>query len=246
MTRAPAARPTPSEGSRVNFAPLWEYFNRSERPLTSLVFILPFLIIYELGTSYFSGGLLAASWLHRFLALFGASGRYLPAFTVVTVLLCWHLARRDSWDINPLHLGGMLLESLLLAVPLILICQVAATYIPMSISDISPGTLTRYLGAGIYEEMVFRLGAFSVLGILFVDLLKLKKPTANALMLVIAALAFSLCHYWGNEPFHPRTFIFRTVAGMYFGIVFAFRGFGISAGAHASYDVIIHLIYALG
>lgn len=244
MTRAASARVEPS---RFSMPGLWDYFNRSERPLTSLVFILPLLLIYELGTRYFSGGILAAAWLHDFMRLFGATGRYLPAFAVVVSLLFWHIARRDSWEVNPLHLGGMVLESAVLAVPLILLCLVAAIYLPMAGGgDSIPNIITRSIGAGIYEEFVFRLAAFSVLSLLFVDLLKMPKVRANVLMVVIASLAFSLYHYWGDEPFRARTFLFRTAAGIYFGVVFAFRGFGISAGSHTSYDIFIYILRAVG
>jgi membrane protease YdiL (CAAX protease family) len=59
---------------------------------------------------------------------------------------------------------------------------------------------------------------------------------------VISSLAFSLYHYLGSEPFSPQTFAFRTAAGFYFGAVFVFRGFGISAGSHAAYDVVVTLL----
>lgn len=242
MSRAPAAR---VEASRFRMPGLWDYFTRSERPLTSLIFILPLLLIYELGTRYVSGGILAVAWLQDFMALFGATGRYLPAFAVIVSLLFWHIARRDPWEINPLHLGGMMLESAILAIPLILLCMVAATYLPMAAgADSIPGVITRSIGAGIYEEFVFRLGAFSVLSLLFVDLLKMPKVRANILMVVIASLAFSLYHYWGDEPFRVRTFAFRTAAGIYFGAVFAFRGFGVSAGSHTAYDIFVYILRA--
>jgi hypothetical protein len=248
MTRATAARPAPSASakSRWNTAALWDYFNRSERPLTSLIFIAPLLLIYEIGTRYFSGGVLAVAWVHDFLGFFGATGRYLPAMAVVLILLFWHVARRDSWDVNPLHLAGMVVESVILALPLLMLCLVAATYLPMvGATESMPGLLTRSIGAGVYEELVFRLGAFSLLSFVLVDLLGVRKSRATIATVVIASLAFSLYHYLGSEPFRLRTFAFRTAAGIYFGIVFAFRGFGVSAGTHASYDVIVHLLRAV-
>lgn len=249
MTRATAAAQTkrPPEPKRLAMPALWEYYERSERPLTSLVFILPLLIIYEVGTRYFSGGVLAVAWVHDFLGFFGATGRYLPPFAVVLILLFWHIARRDKWEVNPLHLAGMVFESILLAVPLLLLCMVAATYLPlMATHEAMPGLLTRSVGAGVYEELVFRLGAFSVLSFVLVDLLKVRKTRATIAMVVIASLAFSLYHYLGDEPFRIRTFAFRTAAGIYFGVVFAFRGFGISAGSHSAYDVIVHILRAVG
>jgi membrane protease YdiL (CAAX protease family) len=98
------------------------------------------------------------------------------------------------------------------------------------------------VGAGIYEELVFRLIAFAGLSFLFVNVMRLRPTPANLLMVVISSLGFSLYHYLGHEGFQLRSFAFRTMAGFYFGAVFAFRGFGISAGAHASYDIIVSLL----
>jgi hypothetical protein len=70
-------------------------------------------------------------------------------------------------------------------------------------------------------------------------------------MVVVSAISFSLYHYQlplftfsgltGSEPFEWQSFIFRTLAGIYFGMIFLIRGFGLTAGAHASYDIIIVL-----
>jgi hypothetical protein len=37
-------------------------------------------------------------------------------------------------------------------------------------------------------------------------------------------------------------FGFRAVAGVYFAVLFAIRGFGITAGTHAFYDIIATII----
>jgi hypothetical protein len=36
-------------------------------------------------------------------------------------------------------------------------------------------------------------------------------------------------------------FLFRTMAGVYFALLFQFRGFAVAAGAHACYDVLVGL-----
>jgi membrane protease YdiL (CAAX protease family) len=64
-------------------------------------------------------------------------------------------------------------------------------------------------------------------------------------MVVSSSLLFSLYHYLGHEQFDLRTFAFRTAAGAYFGAVFIFRGFGITAGTHAAYDIYIVALRAL-
>ncbi len=64
---------------------------------------------------------------------------------------------------------------------------------------------------------------------------------------MLAALAtsvlFAAAHYVGasGEPFRWFSFVFRFVAGMFFSVVFIYRGFGIAAGSHAAYDILVGL-----
>jgi membrane protease YdiL (CAAX protease family) len=246
MSRATAAK-AGAAPAKSSAAPKSNgYFARSELPLTSLLFLLPFLLLYEAYDREVAGDIRAFSWMQDFFEFFGATGRHLPALGVVGILLAWHIARGDRWHVAPRHLIGMLVESMLLAVPLILVGFVAARYLPMAAVTITvPGWLQLSVGAGIYEELVFRLIAFTLLSLLFIDLLGMKRFWAYLLMVLTSSLAFSLYHYWGNEPFVMRTFAFRTFAGVFFGAVFAFRGFGVSAGTHASYDILINLLQSL-
>jgi membrane protease YdiL (CAAX protease family) len=72
--------------------------------------------------------------------------------------------------------------------------------------------------------------------------LEIRRGWSYLLIVVISSFLFSFYHYLGNETFQLRSFAFRTLAGFYFGAVFAFRGFGITAGSHASYDVMVVLL----
>jgi len=103
----------------------------------------------------------------------------------------------------------------------------------------------RYVGAGLYEETLFRLLLFSGLWALFL-LWDMPSSMAFLLAALSSALAFAGAHHVGvhGEPFHPLVFFFRTMAGLYFGWVFHFRGFGIAVGAHAGYDVMVGLFAA--
>ncbi len=253
MTQAASARPatrsaaksTPKSSPAPRKQPRG-YLQRSELPLTSLVFLLPFLLLYEIGTRNMSADIIAFSWFQDFFHLLGANGRHLPPLGVIGILLGLHVYRGDPWSVAPRHLAGMLLESFALAIPLILLGQVVSRYMPMAASH---GNLRNMLvlsvGAGIYEELIFRLIAFALLSLVFSDLMGMKSFWSSLLMVVISSVAFSLYHYLGHEGFRWRSFAFRTLAGFYFGAVFAFRGFGISAGTHASYDVVALLLRSI-
>ena len=239
-------------GSRGRGSATINYLQRSELPLTSLAFLLPLIVLYEIGTHYFTFDpvqqteqrIIAFNLMQRFFLLFGASGRYMPGLAVVGILLAWHVARRDRWHVKPAHVIAMAFESLLLAVPLIIIGRVAERYVhyvPLAAptSRRAAELFVLSLGAGVYEELVFRLIAFTVLSFLVLDILKLPRWSGSLLVVVISAALFSAYHYLGNEPFRWWTFSFRTLAGLYFGLVYVCRGFGITAGSHAAYDICI-------
>ncbi len=224
------------------------YFRRSEMPLAALVFLLPLVVFYEFGTRRFtvdpvSGThtqIIAFNLLREFFSFLGASGPYLPALAVVGILLSWHIARNDSWRIAPATIAGMALESVLLAGPLWLFGFASTRYLPLiGVNDAWRGNLVLSMGAGIYEELIFRLIAFTLLHLLLRDVLLLPKAWANLLMVVVSALLFASYHYLGSESFQLRSFVFRTVAGAYFGVIFLFRGFGVTAGSHACYDIFV-------
>jgi len=109
------------------------------------------------------------------------------------------------------------------------------------------------VGAGIYEELVFRLILICALMVLFQDIIGVGHKNAVVLSVLISAALFSAHHHivfvdrqlmlvdqpgWGK-------FIFRTMAGVYFAGLFAARGFGITAGTHAFYDIIATIINAI-
>lgn len=44
-----------------------------------------------------------------------------------------------------------------------------------------------------------------------------------------------------GESFQWYTFCFRTTAGLFFAALFVYRGFGVAAGTHAAYDILVGL-----
>jgi membrane protease YdiL (CAAX protease family) len=102
------------------------------------------------------------------------------------------------------------------------------------------GQVVTFVGAGIYEEVLFRLLLFSGL-VALGRRLSGSPALAVSLGALVSALLFSAAHHVGpyGEPFEGYNFLFRTVAGVYFALLFQLRGFGIAVGAHACYDVIV-------
>ena len=108
------------------------------------------------------------------------------------------------------------------------------------------------IGAGIYEELVFRLILICLLMLLFQDILHMGRPRSIIFSVLISAALFSAHHhiffvngtFGAGELFAFSKFIFRTLAGIYFAALFAVRGFGIAAGTHAFYNIIAAVLNA--
>jgi hypothetical protein len=228
------------------------YFHESELPLTSLIFLLPLIILYEVGSKYLTTSaqhghaqqIIAFTLMQRFFRLFGVHGQHLPAVAIVTILLCVHAFRNERWHLHLGTLAGMAIESTLLSLPLIAIARELPRYFPLLATHASrQDVMIMSLGAGVYEEMVFRLILFSLLSIALKDALRLNSFWVHLGVVAISAIAFSAYHYLSPlETFQWRSFIFRTIAGAYFGVIFLLRGFGITAACHASYDIFILFI----
>lgn len=235
--------------------PSSSYFDTSWLPWPSLVFLIPLMLLYELGTRLFAVDpvhhttvrILAFDLIQNFFFLFGVTGRQIPPLAVIGILLAWHIARNDSWKFDLGILPKMGLECLILGLPVILLSIACARHLPLAVPPKADWRemLVLSVGAGIYEELVFRLIAFTLLAVLLLDILKVRKAVAGPLIVLIPAILFSLYHYLGPEHFSMQSFVFRMLAGVYFGGIFLCRGFGITAGSHAAYDLLIVLIPGL-
>jgi hypothetical protein len=227
------------------------YLKRSERPLQSLFFVLPLILIYEIGWRLGGSRLLAFNLIHQTFAALGAPGTFLPAAALIGILLAWHIACRDKWTLDVSILLGMYVESFLLTIPLFVLAAAMARWQLRPLSAAAEGTtflqqIIISMGAGIYEEMIFRLILITLLNLLLVDLLKMRKNSASVLMVLTSGITFSLYHYLGSEHFAWRTCLFRTLAGIYFAAIFICRGFGVTAGSHAIYDIILTALAPMG
>jgi membrane protease YdiL (CAAX protease family) len=247
MSRAAGVRAV-DEVSALDRSPLpLGYFQKSKAPLACLLFLVPLLIAYEVGTHFY-----ASDWRHhteqrikafelmqKFFLWFGATGKYLPAMAVVAVLLSCHVTHKHRWELDFATAGCMALESILLSLPLFLLDSLSNRWVPMmNGAGNLRSMLVLSIGAGVYEEAVFRLGLLTLLSIIFVDMFRFRRKSAILLMVVISAVSFAAYHYLGSETFSWRTFAFRTAAGVYFSALFYWRGFGLTAGCHAAYDIV--------
>jgi membrane protease YdiL (CAAX protease family) len=266
-----STRPASTKQAEAPSVPNTGYLERSRLPLQSLIFLLPLLVAYEIGTWLWASQpgagteqrIIAFSLMREFFLLFGINARYLPPVAVVVFLLAIHVKERRSWEIDWKTAAGMAIESVAWAMPLLVLAMILVGWAPWVMDNSAragghPAPLAGWLtavaidnpaklfvlaiGAGIYEELVFRLIGFALVSFVLHDLLRWPDSRATVATVLITAVAFSAYHYLGQEAFSASTFIFRMTAGIFFGWLYLSRGFGITAGSHAAYDVFVSAI----
>jgi membrane protease YdiL (CAAX protease family) len=96
------------------------------------------------------------------------------------------------------------------------------------------------IGAGLYEELIFRVLLVGGLFWIFQHVVS-GRTSAYLLAAVIGALAFSAVHYIGDlgDAFELPSFAFRFMFGLALNAIFLVRGFGLAAWTHALYDVLV-------
>jgi hypothetical protein len=232
----------------------------SRAPRYSVTFALPLLILYELlaaGLSRFAGEQMrngADVILRSF--FIAAAGRHGPLIFVLCIIgVCIYLIARDlrrSGKLDPRIFAWMTAESVLLALTFGLVigtvtARLLTPFSPMAIGAVQAETmgigarLMLSLGAGLYEELLFRVLLVSGLLLLARRVFRWRPLLANTFAVGLGALIFSAFHYVGayGDPFRLDSFVFRAIAGVAFSALYVFRGFGITAWTHALYDVLV-------
>ena len=225
------------------------YWALSRMPLTSLVFILPLVLAYEggvlfLGRSSPRNG--ADVWLRHILDALGFGEYFLLPVLTILGLLAWQHIEHDRWRFKPWVLVGMAAECLFLAVVLVGLARLQNRLWPLQLGPGLEGIFARFIGfcgAGLYEEVLFRL---LMLPAVAWGLERVGTPPSSSVLwsAVITSLLFSAAHYVGplGDSFELYSFTFRTMAGLFFALLFVVRGFGIAAGTHAAYDMLVGLL----
>lgn len=240
------------------------YWPASRAPRYSVLFALPLLIIYQIlaalapvgpgGMSVRNGADVILQSI--FLWLAGAWGPRLFMLCLIGVG-AWLIARdvrTHPGKLTPSVLGGMLLESICLSLVFgVVVGSLTAAVLgtpppPMTLA-FSAQRMSRWtmlmlsLGAGIYEELLFRVVLVGLLAWGTNTLLGVRPLVAGVVATVLGALIFSAFHYIGpyGDRLEVYSFVFRTIAGLFFSGLYLLRGFGITAWTHALYDVFLLL-----
>jgi membrane protease YdiL (CAAX protease family) len=118
----------------------------------------------------------------------------------------------------------------------------AAAQVVPGINALSDQALiTISIGAGLYEELLFRMLGIALLHIIFVDLARMSDKWGTGLAILISAAAFAVYHdvTAPSGDLQITKALSLLCAGGYFGLLYIFRGFGIVVGVHALYDIAV-------
>ena len=204
------------------------------------------IALFRSGNSLSAARIVAHTQIGDAMHFFGLSPQVVlhgTGVAVLAILLVWHALTGERWTIRlrpPLQLWfeGCIATAPLLAMAAFLgtlqgtpLAVEAAT--PVSTSD----ALLLAIGAGLSEELLFRMVGIGVLHWLLVDVFKWRAIVGTAAAIIASTVAFT----WYHDPAHlpPTATIFIAAAGLYLGVVFVLRGFAVVVIAHAAYDAVV-------
>jgi len=232
-----------AKGQKQKRAGIWTlYVEASRTPAASFVFVAPLLVLFEVALAADPG--VRSGTVPLVHELFHpVSHLGLVAMNLVLLgLLCLAIWRtRAQRRRVPGLYGLMFLESVLWAG---LMIGIGALVLPrLLVLPQLPRRLLGGVGAGIYEEFLFR---FLFLGGMVLVLhrgLGASPMTAVPFAIVVSAAAFSYAHHaLGGEPYSHAAFLYRALMGVILGAAYCARGLGIVVYAHALYNVGLELL----
>ncbi|MCH7478950.1 MAG: CPBP family intramembrane metalloprotease [SAR324 cluster bacterium] len=227
----------------------------------AVVASLPLLIAYEILLSVggdLPGGQIrnaADVWLRSLLGAVGLTASQVSLGMILVLFLSIPVIRSGSVRLELRYFGGMLVESFAYAVVLGIVINFVLGFLFSALASGSGGgfaagypvalgagtslvqRIALSLGAGLFEELVFRVILVGLL--LAVTRLVFKEWLSVLVSITGAAFLFSLAHYVGplGEQLLLNSFLFRWMAGLLFSALFYLRGFAITAYSHALYDI---------
>ena len=226
--------------------------------LTSLMLVFPLFLVYQVGVlaipEVYNGADLITSQLIRL--LHGRLGLYILCNLVLGVIFLIAIAvlRRRN-EFHPRMFLPVLAESSLYAVTmgaLIVFVMTRVLHIDPGLHIGPPaaatgphdvgffGRIILSFGAGVHEELVFRLLMIPGLIAFAEKLLAFRRWLAIVFAFAVSAVLFSAAHHIvGGEPWHVGVFVYRVLCGLVFASLFQWRGFATGVYTHALYDVFV-------
>lgn len=230
--------------------PVTRYFRETHSLLYSYLISLPLLLLYEVlivvsqPAENYTVRVKVDIWIKTLFSYFSLN--VLSITLIVVALIGLIILYRERDRLSTLKFRNfiyMLGEAVMYAIWLALILGIFISGFRYLIQVPAVAALTELqkialsLGAGLYEELFFRV--LLVSGLLYIFKIFMQKNAAFVTAIVVAALLFSAVHYFGplGDLFTIASFLFRFFFGIALNIIFLKRGFGIAAWTHAFFDI---------
>ena len=230
-----------------------DYLRDSRDLRTGLVLVVPLFILYQIGVLATDGirngvdFVTTAMWW----AAQGQTSYYLGINLLILLAFFGGIYfLRDKGKLQPKLWPIMIAESTIYAlffggavIKLMSVFGLDATLASGAAEEMNLiQKLVLSIGAGLYEETVFRLIG---MGGLYMALRKFVKDipgwTAAIIAVLVSSLIFSAIHHVGamGDPFTLGTFLFRFFAGILLAVIYHVRGFAVAVYTHAIYDIFV-------
>ena len=226
------------------------YLLKSRTSFYSFLFTLPLFFLYEVNILFLSwydilvvrngADFLMRNILESF-DIYGLYGLGLVFFLGLLVTYIFFIKEDQQQEVNVNFLFIMLAESMLWSVFLYFLLFKFMVLLMNPVGKTILQQVTLAIGAGIYEEFLFRVlliaGLSGILGFVFMW----DKTFKNIIAVVLSGGIFSAFHFMGEygDYFSMELFLIRFFAGLILGVLYMYRGFGITAYTHSIYDLIV-------
>ena len=226
------------------------YLLKSKTSFYSFLFTLPLFFLYEINILFLSWDDIlvvrnGADFLMRNILesfdIYGLYGLGLVFFLGLLVTYIFFIKEDQQQEVNVNFLFIMLAESMLWSVFLYFLLFKFMVLLMNPVGKTILQQVTLAIGAGIYEEFLFRVlliaGLSGILGFVFMW----DKTSKNIIAVVLSGGIFSAFHFMGEygDFFSMELFLIRFFAGLILGVLYMYRGFGITAYTHSIYDLIV-------
>ena len=226
------------------------YLLKSKTSFYSFLFTLPLFFLYEINILFLSWDDIlvvrnGADFLMRNILesfdIYGLYGLGLVFFLGLLVTYIFFIKEDQQQEVNVNFLFIMLAESMLWSIVLYFLLFKFMVLLMNPVGKTILQQVTLAIGAGIYEEFLFRVlliaGLSGILGFVFMW----DKTFKNIIAVVLSGGIFSAFHFMGEygDFFSMELFLIRFFAGLILGVLYKYRGFGITAYTHSIYDLIV-------
>jgi hypothetical protein len=230
------------------------YFQRVNL-LTSMLLVFPLFLVYQVGVlalpEVHNGADLVTTQLLSLLR--GQVGIYILVnllLALAFVITIGVLRKKNEFEMRLFI--PVVVESGIYALfmgSLIVFVMQNVLHVPPGLSTAGPehvgalGKIVLSFGAGVHEELVFRL--IMVTGFTWVgtQIFGWKRFASVAFAFILSSVLFSAAHHViGGEPWRIGVFTYRVLCGLVFATIFEVRGFAPAVYTHALYDCFVLLL----